>query len=101
MPDGNLFLAYNPAEPLFEGSFFPRRPLAYSISRDQGKSWTAPVVIDDVPGQQLIYPSVTFLEAGILVVYSAHFDRGDGKFYDDPEAYKVGGAKRCVLPYPT
>jgi len=101
MPNSHLFLAYNPARPLFEGSFFPRRPLGYSISRDEGKTWSAPVVIDDVSGQQLIYPSITFLKESILVVYSAHFDPGDGKFHDDPEAYKVGGGKRCVLPYPT
>jgi sialidase-1 len=100
MPNGHLLLAYNPATPLFEGSFFPRRPLSYSVSRDDGKSWSTPVVIDDVSRQQLIYPSITFLKGGILVVYSAHFDRGDGKFYDNPDAYKVGGGKRGVFPYP-
>ena len=100
MPNGYLFLAYNPAKPLFQGSFSPRRPLAYSISRDDGKSWNLPVVIDDTAGQQLIYPSVTFLKEGILLVYSAHYDPGNGKFCDTPAAYKVGGGKRCLISYP-
>ena len=100
MTNGHLFLAYNAAKPLFKGSFFPRRPLAYSISRDDGKTWSQPGVIDDVVGQQLIYPSVTFLSEGILLVYSAHYDPGNGKFSDTPEAYKVGGGKRCLISYP-
>ena len=101
LPNGHLFLAYNPAKPLFPGSFFPRRPLAYSLSLDDGKKWSNPVVIDDVAGQQLIYPSITFLPEGILFVYSAHYDPGDGKFHHNPDAYRYGGGKRCVIPYPS
>jgi hypothetical protein len=100
MPNGHLLVVYNPAKPLFEGSFFPRRPLGYSVSQDDGQSWGTPVVIDDISGQQLIYPSISFLKTGILVVYSAHFDKGDGKFYDDRDAYRVGGGKRAILSYP-
>lgn len=100
LPTGDLFVAFNPGVPLFRGSFFPRRPLSYAVSRDQGGSWSAPVVIDDVKGRQLIYPSVTPLKNGILIVYSAHLDQGDGQF-STPEDWKIGGAKRCLIDHPS
>jgi len=100
LPTGDLFVVFNPGVPLFLGSFFPRRPLSYAVSRDQGRSWSAPVVIDDVKGQQLIYPSVTPLKNGILIVYSAHLDPGDGQF-STPEDWKIGGAKRCLIDFPS
>ena len=49
--------------------YFPRRPLCCAVSDDGGKSWSAPTQIDDEPGRQLIYPSVTPVGDGILVVY--------------------------------
>lgn len=101
MPDRRLIVVYNPAPPLFRGSFFPRRPLAYSISANEGATWTAPVTIDDAPSRQMIYPSITFLKEGILFVYSEHFARDDGKFSGkDPSVTRLGGGRRRLMPYP-
>lgn len=100
-PDGRLVVAYNPAKPLFPSSFFPRRPLAYSVSGDDGRSWGPPVVIDDAPNRQMIYPSITFLKDGVLFVYSEHFAREDGRFNSaqDKGAARVGGGRRRIMPY--
>lgn len=99
LADGRLFLVYNHAVPLFKESYYPRNPLVYATSRD-GRVWSEPVLIDDQPGKQLIYPSITPTAEGLLVVYSANYDAGDGGFRIPPDAWKTGGVKRCVVPFP-
>ena len=99
LADGRLFLVYNHAAPLFPESYYPRNPLVYVTSRD-GHSWSPPVLIDDQPGQQLIYPSITPTDEGLLIVYCAHYDVGDGGFSFPSDAWKTGGGKRCVVAYP-
>jgi sialidase-1 len=99
LADGRLFLVYNHAVPLFKESYYPRNPLVYATSRD-GRTWSAPVLIDDQPGQQLIYPSITPTTEGLLVVYCAHYDAGDGGFSFPPDAWKTGGGRRAVVAYP-
>ena len=99
LTDGQLFLVYNHATPLFKECYYPRNPLVYAASRD-GRTWSEPVLIDDQPGQQLIYPSITPTAEGLLVVYCAHYDAGDGGFNFPPDYWKTGGGKRCMLAYP-
>ena len=97
LPDGRLLVCYNHAEPLFHESYFPRNPLAYSTSPD-GHVWSEPLLIDDQPGHQLIYPSVTNTEGGLLVIYCSCYDPGDGRFSSPPpDAWKIGGGKRCLI----
>ena len=100
LSDGRLFLVYNHATPLFKESYYPRNPLVYATSQD-GRTWSAPLVIDDQPGQQLIYPSITPTPEGLLVVYCAHYDVGDGGFNFPPDYFKTGGGKRCILSLPS
>lgn len=108
LPDGRLIVFYNHATPLGDGAFFPRNPLVYSVSADAGESWSAPAVIDDegLPPKggatlQHIYPGICFLSEGILLVYSTHRANTDGSAKQPPEAWRIGGAKRCLLRYPS
>jgi hypothetical protein len=108
LPDGRLIIFYNHAEPLYPGAFFPRNPLVYAVSADGGRSWSAPVIIDDegvalIAGQHLqhIYPAACFTGEGIVLVYSTHYADPDGRFGGGgPDAWRVGGGKRCILAYP-
>ena len=101
MPDGRLMVVYDHAVPLRPEAFFPRRPLVWAVSSDGGTTWSPPHVIDDAQGQQHIYPSITFLEDGILVVYSSVAADPNGGFGNGgPEGWKIGGGKSCILKYP-
>jgi len=102
-PDGRLVCLYNHATPLKEGAFFPRTPLVYALSSDDGATWSAPVVIDTSGGEHLdrqnIYPSPCFTPEGMVVVWSTHGADPKGSFggqYDE----KIGGGKRAVIALP-
>jgi sialidase-1 len=97
MPDTRLLVVYNHATPLFEECYYPRNPLVYAISEDKGTSWSEPVIIDDTPGLQFIYPCVKYTREGMLVVYSAHYDHGDGSFIFPKDHEKVGGCFSCIV----
>jgi hypothetical protein len=96
LEDGRVAVAYNHAKPLFEEAYFPRNPLTLTTTLD-GHSWSDPITLDDHPGQQLIYPSLTPTTEGILVVYTAHYDPGDASFRVPPDVWKIGGGKRCMI----
>lgn len=103
LPDGRLIVFYNHAVPLTPGAFFPRTPLCYAVSPDQGRTWDEPVIVDDDGrerrNRQNIYPSVSFTDEGMLVVYSTHFANPDGGFAGSYR-HDIGGGKRCILAYP-
>jgi hypothetical protein len=103
-PDGRLGCLYNHVKPLHEGAFFPRTPLVYALSSDDGATWSAPVVIDasgvEHRDRQNIYPSPCFTPEGMVVVWSTHGADPKGSFggqYDE----KIGGAKRAIIALPT
>ncbi len=107
LPDGQLIVFYNHAVPLHPGAFFPRNPLVYALSSDRGRSWEEPVIIDDegnapIAGQHLqhIYPAACFTGEGIVLVYSTHDADPSGRFGGGPDAWRIGGGKRCILTYP-
>jgi sialidase-1 len=102
-PDGRLVCLYNHATPLKEGAFFPRTPLVYALSSDDGATWSAPIVIDasgvEHLNRQNIYPSPCFTPEGMVVVWSTHGADPKGSFagqYDE----KIGGGKRAVIALP-
>jgi BNR repeat protein len=86
MSDGRLIVFYNHVEPLEATAFFPRNPLTYAISGDDGLSWSEPVLIDngghrpDENHRQHIYPSICFTAEGLLLAYSTHPASPDGQF---------------------
>ena len=114
MPDGRLIVLYNHCPPFRLHAFMPRNPLVYAVSDDDGRTWGPPAVIDDEDnvwvdpgvepdrhGQQHIYPSVCFMDEGMLVVYSSHAAKASCDFgppFED--AWQVGGGKCCILKYP-
>jgi hypothetical protein len=102
-PDGQLVCLYNHATPLKEGAFFPRTPLVYALSSDDGKTWSAPVVIDATGMEQLdrqnIYPSPCFTPEGMVVVWSTHGADPKGSFAEQYDA-SIGGGKCAVVKLP-
>jgi hypothetical protein len=107
-PDGRLVCLYNHATPLKDGhfkagSFFPRTPLVYALSSDDGATWSAPVVIDasgvEHHDRQNIYPSPCFTPEGMVVIWSTHGADPKGSFAGQYDA-KIGGGKRAIIPLP-
>ena len=74
LPDQRLIVFYNHTPPLQPGAFFPRTPLCYAVSADEGQSWSEPVVVDDEGmtnnDRQNTYPSVCFTKEGMLMIWS-------------------------------
>jgi len=104
LPDGRLIVFYNHVKEDSPGSLFPRCPLVYAVSSD-GKTWSQPVIVDDEgwdpvrPTRENIYPSICFLDEGMLVVWSTHFSTS-GMSRRTLEENTVGGGKRAILKYP-
>jgi hypothetical protein len=98
-------LLYDHAMPLGPGAFFPRTPLTYALSTDDGETWEPPVIIDDEGvaerNRQHIYPSCCCTDEGILVIYSTHAADPAGSFSNGgAEGWKIGGGKYCLFEYP-
>lgn len=105
LADGRLITFYNHVTPIRPGAFFPRTPLCYSVSEDEGRTWGKPVLVDDTGmnrrDRQCIYPSICFTDEGMLVVYSVHPANPEGTFGGDYAHDCPGtGGKRCILAYP-
>ena len=114
LPDGRLIVFYNHAAPSEPGGAFPRCPLAYAVSADEGTTWSTPFIIDDeglkpasgeLPDMAHVYPGITFLKEGMLVLYSSHMTRnrfgarsGDAPW--TPEQLARSGGKIALLAYP-
>ena len=105
LPDGRLIVFYNHVKEDSPGSLFPRCPLVYAVSVD-GRTWSAPVIVDDegwnaeAPTRENIYPSICFLDEGMLVVWSSHFSTS-GRVRRTTHQNLVGGGKRAILKYPS
>ena len=101
-PDGRLVCLYNHVTPLKEGAFFPRTPLVYAVSRDDGKTWSAPAVIDatgvEHRDRQNIYASPCFTPEGMLVIWSTHGADPEGSFAGADDA-TIGGGKRAIIAF--
>jgi hypothetical protein len=109
-PDGRLVCLYNHATPLKDGpykdgAFFPRTPLVYALSADDGATWSPPILIDATGAERLdrqnIYPSACFTAEGMVVVWSTHVaDPKGGWSAASNEASKIGGGKRAIIALP-
>jgi hypothetical protein len=53
----------------------------------------------DAPTRENIYPSICFLEEGMLVFWSSHFSNS-GRARRTLEQNLIGGGKRAILKYP-
>ncbi len=104
LPDGRLIVFYNHVREDGPGSLFPRCPLVYAVSAD-GEHWSAPVIVDDegwnpgVATRENIYPAISFLREGMLVLWSSHFSTA-GRKRRTLDENAIGGGKRAILAYP-
>ncbi len=73
------------------------------MSDDAGKTWSAPVIVDDEGAanidRQNIYPAVCFTKEGMLVMWSTHGADPKGSFAGQYDA-NTGGGKRAILAMP-
>ena len=104
LPDGRLIVFYNHATPIKAGAFFPRTPLCYAVSGDDGTTWSPPVIVDDEgvanKDRQNIYPSICFTKEGMVVMWSTHGADPKGSFAGQYD-HNIGGGKRAILAIPT
>lgn len=103
-PDGRLVCLYNHVKPLKEGAFFPRTPLVYATSSDDGATWSPPTVIDasglEKRDRQNVYASPCFTREGMVVVWSTHAADPKGSFGGaGSEGWKAGGGKRAIIAF--
>jgi sialidase-1 len=68
---GDLALIWNPApyDPGYTSHFGKRTPLSVAVSRDEGRTWSAPRAIEDDPGRAFSNPGCRFLSDGACLVH--------------------------------
>jgi sialidase-1 len=68
---GDLLLIWNaaPYDPCHVSHFGKRTPLSAAISRDNGRTWSAPRAIEDDPGRAFSNPGCRFLSNGDCLVH--------------------------------
>ena len=103
--EGKLWVCYNHAKPLEPGSFFPRNPLVFSTSTDDGKTWSKPKKIDcygmksNTKNYRYVYPDICFTGDKILVTYTLHLSYHQNSF-DSSEPHDTdGGVKSAFIHY--
>ena len=72
---------YNPIPPYNGRAMAPagwfRTPLAVRVSRDEGRTWTAPFIVEDDPDRGYCYPAVMFPDEKSLLLASCSGGRGE------------------------
>lgn len=69
-PSGGIWLmVWNNAVEPGSGHGGPRRPLVAAVSRDEGRSWGRPTVLEEDPECTTSYPSIAFRGAEALLTY--------------------------------
>lgn len=72
LQDGRLVLVYNPVS----GNWAARSPIAFSVSEDNGESWSEPQILDHVPcdrnmeSAEFSYPAVISYGNDVLITYT-------------------------------
>lgn len=74
VPDGRLFLVYNPVGV----SWGPRCPLKLACSGDNGASWRDVLILEEEPGEYS-YPAIIFHENSLMITYT--YQRKDIAFW--------------------
>ena len=66
---GDLLLIWNPGYDSAADHGGRRTPLLAAVSKDEGRSWNPPRILEDRMDQQIAYTSVTFFEGKVLISY--------------------------------
>ncbi len=70
---GDLLIVWNNAEPLARNRGEPRNPLTCAVSHDEGKSWERVRNLEDTPGGDYCYTSITFdAHERVILTYYEH-----------------------------
>lgn len=75
LPKGELLLIYNPTVKLGTGHSGPRTPLVSAVSKDEGRTWSAPKTIEGDPSMAYAYASVTRNRDRLLLTYYVEKDK--------------------------
>lgn len=73
-PDGRLLAVWNPVphhNGLGESTYSGRTPLALAVSRDDGRTWSKPAVLEDDPRLYYCYTAIHFAGKSVLLAYCA------------------------------
>ena len=105
MPDGRLLVFYLHAIQLPGGTgYFPRTPMVYAVSDDDGETWSSPFIVDETPDRIFSNASMLFLEEGILSLYQRQLETADFKIdqwgVPPSDFWSYGGGTRVLLKYP-
>ncbi|MFO0871453.1 MAG: exo-alpha-sialidase [Pirellulales bacterium] len=72
---GDLLLVWNNRVVAGAGHGGPRRPLVAAVSADEGRTWSAPVALENRDDQSYAYTSVAFFQDRVLLTYYVSDDR--------------------------
>ncbi len=97
MKDGRQALIYNHVLPPGDLAKGPRTPLNLSISED-GKNWSAAVIVEDSPISQYSYPSIIQTSDGLLHVVYTWRRKKINHAVIDPKKVKLVPIKDGVWP---
>ena len=95
LADGRLVMVFNP-------SATRRRPLALSVSRDGGVTWTSPRVLVDAPGEHSYPALVQAADGRVHIVYShdrawiGHIELDPAALDDPPQANPSAAQPRAT-----
>jgi Neuraminidase (sialidase) len=85
--DGTLVLTHNPSRAVV------RHPLTMRVSRDDGATWSVPMILADrptqTPGWSITYPTVTELSDGTLLAVWTQIKSTSEEKYGDIHAARV------------
>lgn len=72
---GHLLLIWNDRFDAGAGHGGKRNPLSAAVSSDEGRTWSPPMSLENSPGQQYAYTSVTLHQDRVLMTYYVSDDK--------------------------
>ncbi|HEV8378187.1 MAG TPA: sialidase family protein [Tepidisphaeraceae bacterium] len=75
---GDLLLVWNDHSKIDQSIKGKRTPLAAAFSRDDGKTWSAPKIVEPDPDGWFCYTAIDFIDNRVLLAYCAGNGRKDG-----------------------
>lgn len=84
LPDGRLLAVWNPIPEYqtrrSDWRTAGRTPLVYALSRDEGRTWSEPEVLEDDPKAGYCYTAIAAIDGALLLAYCAGQAEQDGLY---------------------
>ena len=84
LPDGRLLALWNPIPEYqtrrSDWRTAGRTPLVYALSRDEGRTWSEPEVLEDDPKAGYCYTAIAAIDGALLLAYCAGQAEQDGLY---------------------